>query len=72
MSAATETTHVVPGELSSSTAKLVYLYLMTAGPATPDQLHSALAVRKLTLFPVLRRLERIGLIESNEGEFVIQ
>ena len=59
----------LPEELSSSTAKLVYLYLRTAGDATPDQLQSALGVRKLTLLPVLRRLEGAGLIEAVDGSY---
>ncbi|MFC6904214.1 MarR family transcriptional regulator [Halalkalicoccus tibetensis] len=57
----------LPEELSSSTAKLVYLYLRTAGDATPDQLQSALGVKKLTLFPVLHRLETEGFIETVDG-----
>lgn len=59
----------LPGELSSSNAKLVYLYLLTTEVATADQLQSALGVRKLTLFPVLRRLENVGLVEAMDGEY---
>lgn len=56
----------VPEELSSSTAKLVYLYLVTAETATADQLRSALGIEKLTLLPVLRRLENAGLVETTD------
>lgn len=59
----------LPDELASSTAKLVYLSLLTDGLATADQLRADLGVSKLTLFPVLRRLEEAGLVEVHDGGY---
>lgn len=72
MTTLSETTSTsVPAELSSSTAKLVYLYLMTSGATTADQLQTALGLGKLTLFPILRRLERSGYVEAVEKGYVV-
>lgn len=61
----------LPVELSSLTAKLVYLYLLTTEVATVDQLRTVLGVRKITLFPVLRRLEHANLVKSVGGGYVV-
>lgn len=62
----------VPEELSSSTAKLVYLYIATTEVATADQLRSALGIEKLTLLPVLRRLENAGLVEATDEGYAVR
>lgn len=59
----------LPDELASSTAKLVYLSLSTDGFATVDQLRADLGVSKLTLFPVLHRLEEADLVEVHDGGY---
>lgn len=62
---------VVPEELSSPRAKLVYLYLAVADGATVVELQSALSMTKLSLFGVLRTLERRGLVGKNRGRYVV-
>ncbi|PSQ22370.1 hypothetical protein BRD04_04615 [Halobacteriales archaeon QS_9_67_17] len=55
--------------LSSETAKLVYLYLTERGEATADELAAALDEQLLTLLPVLRTLEREGLVAKRGGRY---
>jgi len=57
----------LPAEVESPRAKLVYLYLQTAGDATVSDLRDELDVPKLTLFSVLKTLRSNGLVEA-EGE----
>ncbi|WP_122087931.1 helix-turn-helix domain-containing protein [Halalkalicoccus subterraneus] len=59
----------LPDELSSSTAKLVYLSLSSDGFATVDRLRTDLGVSKLTLFSVLRELRETGLVEARDGGY---
>ena len=56
-------------EMSSRTAKLVYLYLSERGAATAEELATALDERLLTLLPVLRTLEREGLVAKRDGRY---
>jgi sugar-specific transcriptional regulator TrmB len=57
----------LPDRLTSASAKLVYLYLARAGPATVSELSTALDVRTLGLYGVLGVLADEGLVE-HEGE----
>ena len=52
----------IPDELTSSQAKLVYLYLRVRGTATVDELGSALGLPKLALFSILQTLSEYGLV----------
>lgn len=52
----------IPDELTSSQAKLVYLYLRVRGTATVDELGSALGLPKLALFSILQTLAGYGLV----------
>lgn len=59
----------LPTSLDSSNSKLVYLYLDTREDATITELRSALDMKQLALFPVLRTLESEGLV-TRDGETV--
>jgi predicted transcriptional regulator len=59
----------LPVRLASAQAKLVYLYLLTRGTATVDELGRALQVPKLTLFSVLGTLDEYGLV-ARDGDVV--
>lgn len=57
----------LPTELDSTPSKLVFLYLRTAGECTVDELQSALDMKKISLFPLLKNLSKKGLVER-DGE----
>jgi predicted transcriptional regulator len=56
-------------DLSSKTAKLVYLYLTERGAATADELAAALNEQLLTLLPVLHTLEDHGLVAKRDSRY---
>ncbi|WP_211263632.1 helix-turn-helix domain-containing protein [Halalkalicoccus paucihalophilus] len=58
--------------MDSSTSKLVYVYLSSSEPATIDELHAALDVEKLTLYPVLNTLIAADLVTQSEGRYSCQ
>jgi DNA-binding transcriptional ArsR family regulator len=57
----------LPEEITSASAKLVYLYLDRAGPTTVSELSAALDMRKLALYSVLGALVDQGLVDR-DGE----
>jgi DNA-binding MarR family transcriptional regulator len=57
----------VPGALESPRAKLVYLYLATAGESSVRELATGLSASKLALYGVLSTLEERGVVER-DGE----
>lgn len=59
----------VPEELTSASAKLVYLYLDSQGAATVPELHAALGVERLTLYSVLRTLHDRGVLARDEERY---
>jgi len=59
------TAEPIPAELTSPTAKLVYLYLDTTGQSTVDEMQRSLNVPKLALFSVLGSLAESGLVECD-------
>ena len=61
------TTDTLPSTIRSPAAKLVYLYLDSAGPTTISELSAALEMRKLSLYSVLDALASKGLVD-NDGE----
>ncbi|MFB6105770.1 MAG: TrmB family transcriptional regulator [Halobacteriaceae archaeon] len=61
----------LPGGLESPTAKLVCLYLDAHGAATPGELASALEMRRLTLFGVLRTLTDRGVVAREGDRFAL-
>jgi len=46
----------VPDAITAAESKLVYLFLATTDGATVEELHDALDIGKISLFPVLRTL----------------
>ncbi|QLG49200.1 helix-turn-helix domain-containing protein [Natrinema halophilum] len=61
---------VVPDEIASPQAKLVYLSLLISGEAKASDLQQTLGLSKLTLFAVLESLSRKNLVERTEGGYV--
>ncbi|ELY39063.1 helix-turn-helix domain-containing protein [Halalkalicoccus jeotgali] len=66
------TVEPVPPSLDSSTSKLVYVYLSSSESATIDELHAALDVEKLTLYPILNTLMTANLVTQSEGRYSCQ
>jgi predicted transcriptional regulator len=66
----TTTGEPLPTELDSPRAKLVYLYLRRA-EATVDDLQSALGVKKIALYSILRTLRERELVEKRDGRFAV-
>ena len=60
----------VPSELSSSEAKLVYLYLESCDGATLDELQDALCLSKLSILGVMNTLSGAGYVDRHDGEYV--
>lgn len=59
----------LPTELSSATAKLVYLYLDAAGAASPHEMREHLDVNLLTLYPILDTLQTGDLVARDDGVY---
>lgn len=62
----------VPETIDSAQAKLVYVCLEAADGATIEDLTETLAMKKIDVLSVVHALERDGLIESREGEYVVE
>lgn len=56
--------------LTSTTAKLVYLYLREQGAATDDELRKALDIPLLKLLPVLQNLQTKALVEYQDNRYI--
>lgn len=57
----------MPTELESPRAKLVYLFLSTNGTATVNELQNSLDMKKISLYSVLKCLEKDDLV-SKDGD----
>lgn len=68
----TEQRFAVPTEFASPRTKLVYLYLVSAGETTANELNAALDISKLTLLPILHSLAAEGFIQRTEGGYAPQ
>lgn len=60
----------VPDDLRSSESKLVYLFLAASDGATIEELHDALDIRKISLFPVLRTLTDRDVVDCDGSTYV--
>lgn len=60
----------IPEELSSSQAKLVYLYLQIDDSATIDDVSETLAMKKIAVLSVLDSLSSYGVIEQTGDGYV--
>jgi DNA-binding MarR family transcriptional regulator len=59
----------LPQELDSPRAKLVFLYLSTRGEATIEALQDALHLEKITLYSILKTLDKRGLVRKEAGTY---
>lgn len=62
----------LPEALTTADAKLVYLYLSVEGAATVDELHAALGMKRITLYPLLRTLRAGGHVDRTGSRYVCQ
>lgn len=62
----------LPEALDTADAKLVYLYLHTKTNATIDELHAALGLKKITLYPLLRTLTATDHVDRSGALYVCQ
>ena len=61
----------VPAELSSPRAKLVYLYLATHGAVAEDDLCAGLAMKRISLYSILKTLRERGLVSRDGDRYVL-
>lgn len=59
----------LPEELESPRAKLVFLYLSTRGEASVEVLQDALDLEKITLFSILKTLDKRGLVRKESDTY---
>lgn len=62
----------VPAALTTSGAKLIYLYLRSEEEATIDELHRTLGMTKLSLYPLLQTLTARDLVKWTGITYVCQ
>lgn len=62
----------LPETLDTADAKLVYLFLRIENKATIDELHAALGMKKITLYPLLRTLTATDHVDRTEDQYVCQ
>lgn len=62
----------LPETLDTADAKLAYLYLRTKQSATIDELHTALGMKKITLYPLLRTLTATDHVDLIENQYICQ
>lgn len=60
---------VLPRELESPRAKLVYLFLSTRGEASIGTLQEALHIEKMTLYSILDTLEGRDLVRKDRDAY---
>lgn len=62
----------LPETLDTADAKLVYLYLRIENEATIDELHAALGMKKITLYPLLQTLTATDHVDRTGTQYVCQ
>ncbi|MFB6071647.1 MAG: helix-turn-helix domain-containing protein [Halobacterium sp.] len=60
----------VPTSVESPRGKLVYLSLATRDSASVEELHGDLGVPRITLYSVLKTLQRRGLVDRDGDRYV--
>lgn len=60
----------LPTELRSPRAKLVYLYLSTQNGATISELQNGLQMKKISLYSILKTLQKRGVVAKNADQYV--
>jgi predicted transcriptional regulator len=61
----------LPGELQSPRAKLVYLFLSMNGTVTISELQESLDMKKISLYSVLKCLEKEDLISKDGDNYAL-
>jgi len=61
----------LPGELQSPRAKLVYLFLSMNGTVTISELQESLDMKKISLYSVLKCLEKEDLISKDGDKYAL-
>ena len=61
----------LPDAVSSPRAKLVYLYLATHGAVCEDALCDGLAMKRISLYSVLKTLREAGHVEKDDGRYTL-
>ncbi len=59
----------LPEELESPRAKLVYMYISVRGEVTVEALQDALDIDKITLFSILKTLDKRGLVRRSSDAY---
>ncbi|KYH24291.1 hypothetical protein HAPAU_32740 [Halalkalicoccus paucihalophilus] len=62
----------LPETLDTADAKLVYLYLRIENEATIDELHTALGMKKITLYSLLQILTATDHVDRTGTQYVCQ
>ena len=71
MIAETASQIALPGELESPRAKLVYLFLSMNGTVTINELQHSLDMKKISLYSVLKCLEKEDLISKDGDSYAL-
>lgn len=72
MSSIQQYEHQLPETLDTSGSKLVYLYLQIKNEATINELHTALGMKKITLYSLLQTLTATELVDQEGAMYVCQ
>ncbi|WP_240729969.1 helix-turn-helix domain-containing protein [Halalkalirubrum salinum] len=61
----------MPTGLQSPRAKLVCLYLSTTEKATITELHEQLDMKKISLYSILKTLQKRGVVSKDADSYVL-
>jgi len=64
-------THTIPTSLQSPRAKLVYLFLSTNGTATINELQDGLNMKKISLYSILKTLQKQDIISKDGDRYTL-
>lgn len=70
MSSPRQTAVSVPATLCSDGTKLVYMYVHVTGGSTIEELKQSLEMKTISLFPVLKTLERRGFVTREDNHYL--
>ena len=64
-------THTIPTSLQSPRAKLVYRFLSTNGTATINELQDGLNMKKISLYSILKTLQKQDIISKDGDRYTL-
>ena len=67
----TPQTHSVPSSLQSPRARLVYLFLSTNGSSTITELQESLNMKKISLYSILKTLQKKDVISKSGEQYTL-